>query len=226
VQDGFLPALHTNADETRMLLYPSDTRTLQRSGIDFEALRYQSPDLARLRSVQPKGTEVRIKYDPGDISALYVCDPTVATTWLRVPAVDQAYTQGLSLWKHRLIRGHVLREKGEVDMVALAAAKAHIQQIAADEFTTTRKGRGRKTAARFLGVGTDVAPGTASGTPAPGVPPAASPSDTPAPAAAPSPALPQPPLDDDELDYDPTGWGGDYHLPRSQRPDTSGGTDE
>jgi hypothetical protein len=37
----------------------------------------------------------------------------------------------------------VLREKGAVYMVALAAAKAHIQQIAAEEFSTTRKGCGR-----------------------------------------------------------------------------------
>jgi putative transposase len=216
VQSGFLPALHTSAEETRILLYPGDTRTLQRAGIEFETLRYQSPDLSRLRSVLPRGTPVRCKYDPGDISALYVCDPTVTHTWLRVPAVDQAYTQGLSLWKHRLIRGYVLREKGAVDIAALAAAKAHIQQIAAEEFSTTRQGRGRKTAARYLDIGTQAAPGT---TPPPAPEPAA-PADASVSAPVPPPTPPPAPLPCDSRaeteGFDTTGWGGDYNLPRGR----------
>jgi putative transposase len=204
VQAGFVPALHTSAEETRLLLYPRDTRTLQRSGIDFEALRYQSPDLARLRSLLPKGTVVSLKYDPDDISALYICDPTAsgsAPHWLRVPAVDQTYTQGLSLWKHRIIRQYVLREQGAVDIVALAAAKQTIQQIVAEEFRMTRKGRGRKTAARLLDHGMPPAPGPA--------PAAAAPAPVAAPAPRTTPAAPAAP----EI-FDTTGWGSDYDLPQ------------
>lgn len=151
VQAGFLPCLHTNAEEVRLLLLRSEERTVQRSGIDFESLRYQSPTLARLRSTLQDGGKVPIKYDPADLSALYAFDAT-DQRWLRVPAVDQSYTQGLSLWKHRVIRSYVLREKQTVDIYALAAAKRHIQDIVANEFMQTRKSRGRKTAARFLSV--------------------------------------------------------------------------
>jgi putative transposase len=151
VQSGFVPCLHNSADEVRILLYPSEERTIQRSGIDFEALRYQDPALARIRSQLPKGTKVRIKYDPADLRRLYVFDPT-ARRWLVGPAVDQEYTRGLSLWKHRVIRGYVLRQKQEVDIYSLAKAKQHIQDIVAREFLQTRKGRGRKTAARFLNI--------------------------------------------------------------------------
>jgi putative transposase len=154
LQAGFIPCLHNTVEEVRILLYRSEERTVQRSGIDFESLRYQSPALARLRSTLPEGTRVRIKYDPADLSALYMFDPTGGGAWLRVPAVDMAYTQGLSLWKHRVIRSYVLRQKQEVDIYALAAAKQHIQEIVTREFAQTRKSRGRKTAARFLDIGT------------------------------------------------------------------------
>ncbi len=151
MQAGFLPCLHSNVEEVRLLLLRGEERTVQRGGIDFESLRYQSPVLAQVRSILTDGEKVPIKYDPADLSALYVLDPA-AQRWLRVLAVDQDYTQGLSLWKHRVIRGYVLREKQTVDIYALAAAKRHIQDIVASEFLHTRKSRGRKTAARFLSV--------------------------------------------------------------------------
>jgi putative transposase len=157
VQSGFVPCLHNSADEVRILLYRSEERTIQRSGIDFEALRYQDPALARLRSQSHAGTKVRIKYDPADLSSLYVLDPTTGR-WIGVPAVDQEYTHGLSLWKHRVIRSYVLRQKQEVDIYALAKAKQHIQEIVAHEFLRTRKSRGRKTAARFLNIEEETTP--------------------------------------------------------------------
>lgn len=162
LQAGFIPCLHNTVEEVRILLYRGEERTVQRSGIDFESLRYQSPALARLRSTLPEGTRVRIKYDPADLSALYVFDPTGSGAWLPVPAVDTEYTQGLSLWKHRVIRSYVLRQKQEVDIYALAAAKQHIQEIVAREFAQTRKSRGRKTAARFLDIGTASPPSPAA----------------------------------------------------------------
>jgi hypothetical protein len=41
----------------------------------------------------------------------------------------QEYTQGLSIWKHRVIRQAVLEEQDQVDLVALGKAKRKIQQI-------------------------------------------------------------------------------------------------
>jgi hypothetical protein len=103
---------------------------------------------------------VRVKYNPGDISAIYVKDDHIRHKWLRVPERNPAYSHKLSLWKHRIIRKNVLHEKGEVDIEALAEAKYRIQQIVAEEFITTKKGRGRKTTARFLEIGTDSIPST------------------------------------------------------------------
>ena len=49
--------------------------------------------------------------------------------YLRVPALAQEYTQGLSLWKHRVIRHAVLEAQDRVDLEALGRAKRKIQQI-------------------------------------------------------------------------------------------------
>jgi putative transposase len=168
LQSGMTPCLHNNAQEVRLLLYPGETRTLQRSGIDFENLRYQNPDLARLRTELGKGALVRIKYDPADVGKIYLLDPTEPGGWIPVPCVDQDYTCNLSLWKHRKICSYLNRQEKAVDIYALAEAKQHIQDIVSKEFQTTRKNRGRKTAARFLDIGTGALPaGTPSTSPLP-----------------------------------------------------------
>ncbi|KAB8144892.1 DDE-type integrase/transposase/recombinase [Chloroflexia bacterium SDU3-3] len=243
VANGFIPSLHNNAEEVRLLLQPNETRTLQRHGIDFESLVYQSPDIAQMRSVLGSGTTVAIKYDPADLRAIAVYSPN-EQRWLRIPAIDQAYTQGLSLWKHRVIRRFVLQQKRDVNIEALAAAKQQIQQIVAHEFSLTRKIKGRKSAARFLDIGANItsdaltvseATTTADPqaiSPKPSLPP---PTDSPqqpkaytakqsketSPASVPQGTqeteqkpLP-PPSNEDPLDT--SGWGGDYHLPSSKR---------
>jgi hypothetical protein len=58
----------------------------------------------------------------------------------RVPALDQEYTQGLSLWKHRIIRQAVLEEQAQVDPVALGLAKRKIQAIVDDGRQRKRQG--------------------------------------------------------------------------------------
>jgi len=200
LQTGTTPCLPTSAEDVRMLLLPGEERTLQRCGIEFETLVYQSPALASLRAqLSPTERTVLIKYDPGDLSALYVADPTQGQ-WLRVPAADRSYTAGLSLWKHRLIRATVLRQQKKVDIYALADAKRRIQEIVEREFRLTRATRTRKTAARFLEMGTGPAPSIAA-------PPTALPGDdTPPPsdvAAARDGAVETPTL---------AGFGGDFGL--------------
>lgn len=237
---GFAPVLHTSAEETRILLMRSEERTIQRTGIQMDWLFYRSPDLMRLRSQLPEGTGVRFKFDPGDISAIYVTDPTTGRR-LHVPVAREAlvYARGLSLWKHRIINRYVQAQRRDVDIEALAEAKAKIQHIVAEEYALTRTSRGRKTAARFLGVGVPEPP-------APTTPPAllAPPPALPAPETQPEPAAPAAPakparksrqakptasppgaapaptsLPAAPTDYlddlDLSGWGGDYQLPPS-----------
>ncbi len=211
VARGWVPALHPDATEARILLAQGAVRTIQRTGIDHLCVRYQSADLDDLRRVLPAGLPVAIRYDPDDLGALHVRVPATAgdrVVWLRVPAVNQAYARGLSLWKHRVIRDYARRTMARaVDIAALAVAKAHIQEIVADEFRRTRTSRGRTRAARFMDAGTAGAP--------------RQPTDPP-------PALGGPPLtpmahEQEPASSDPqreAGWGADYGLPRDSRRDT------
>jgi len=127
VQHGFALALPPSAEELSILLGRTTTRVLHHYGIEFASLRYNCDDLLALRT-RLKGQSAKIKYHPADLSCLYVYD-AFEQHYIRVPALDQEYTQGLSLWKHRVIRQAVLEAQDQVDLVALGKAKRKIQQI-------------------------------------------------------------------------------------------------
>jgi len=159
---------------------PGEMRTVQLHGIEFETLRYQSPALAGLRSYLQSRTykeqrksgdkqdksrkeKVQIKFDPMDLSTLYVYDPRPdLDDWLPVPAVNQEYTKGLSIDEHKVIRSYLLRQKKEVDIYELSAAKKHIKGIVERQFGLALKVLVRKKAARYLGIGSESTPGAAS----------------------------------------------------------------
>jgi len=159
---------------------PGAFRTVQLSGIEFETLRYQSPALSALRSYlqsrsykeqrksgdkqdESRKEKVQIKYDPVDLSTLYVYDACPDhENWLPIPAVNQEYTKGLSIDEHKVIRNYILRQKMEVDIYELTAAKKHIQEIIEHEYGLTRKVRVRKKAAPYLGIGLESTPDAAS----------------------------------------------------------------
>jgi putative transposase len=126
-QHGFAPALPPSAEELAILLGRTTTRVIQRYGIEFISLRFNCDDLLPLRT-RLEGHAAKIKYHPADLSCLYVYDP-FEQQYIRVPALDQEYTRGLSLWKHRVIRQAVLAEQDRVDIVALGQAKRKIQAI-------------------------------------------------------------------------------------------------
>ncbi len=126
-QHGFAPALPPDAAELSILLGRTATRTIQHYGIEFQSLRYNDDNLLPLRT-RLKGEPAKIKYHPADLSYLHVYD-ACEQQYIRVPALDQEYTQGLSLWKHRVIRQMVLAEQDQVDSEALGKAKRKIQQI-------------------------------------------------------------------------------------------------
>jgi putative transposase len=159
-------------------------RIVQLGGIEFESLRYQSPALSALRMyLQSKAyqeqrksgnqqdmshkAKVQIKYDPMDLSTLYVYDARPDhEDWLPVPADNQKYTKGLSIDEHKVIRNYILRQKTEVDIDGLAAAKRQIRGIVERQFGLVSKVQVRKMVARYLGSGSESAPGTAPNLPA------------------------------------------------------------
>jgi putative transposase len=159
---------------------PGEFRIVQPGGIEFRSLRYQSPDLSVLRfylqsspnKKQRKSSakqdelrkeKVQIKYDPMDLSTLYVYDVRPDhEDWLSVPAVNQDYTKGLSIDEHNIIRSYILRQKREVDTGELATAKKHIRGIVERQFGLATKGYIQKKVARYHGVRAESTPGAVS----------------------------------------------------------------
>ncbi len=153
------PDFPHSARDVRLWLCSSAARTIQSTGIEIHCLRYQSPKLTPLRKSQTEGMLFALKYDESDLSHIYVLDPTKPEprqrgSWVKVPAVDQEYTRGLSLYQHNVILDYAKRtaQKDEVDEYDLAVAEHHIRKIVEDEFRITGQARRtRVTAARLLG---------------------------------------------------------------------------
>ncbi len=159
------PILPLSSQELRVLVGAMDKRVISRRGVEFSGLYYNSPELARLRSSFEKEDirrksgfrqreKATIKYDPTDLSVIYVFDPTTHK-FIVVPAVNQQYTQGLTLWQHRVIKNLAATESKKVDIVALALAKQKIQEIVEREWQKSSSGKSRKAMARWLGIGRD-----------------------------------------------------------------------
>ena len=144
MSEGYSPRLPPSAGELLILLGRTDYRTLHHYGIDFLNLRYNSPDLALLRH-RLAGQQAKIKYHPGDLSKLYVHNPFEGG-YIVAPALAGDYTNGLSLWKHRIICAYARRHQDQVDLAALGRAKHKIQEIVDTAMRHKRKRAGRNLA--------------------------------------------------------------------------------
>ena len=184
----FPPTLYPDARELRILLCASEERPLTRQGIAWETLTYNSAKLVSMRA-KYQGERIRFRYDPDDIGVIYIFDADQG--WLSIPCLQAEYAQGLSLYKHRVIRQSVLDEKRKVDILSLAQARLKLQQLVAEEFALTRKIRGRKQALRFLEGDVSLKKDIKSEDKVPLI------------------------LEDNSS-LDMTGWRGDYYLPRGQ----------
>ncbi|MCC6192817.1 MAG: DDE-type integrase/transposase/recombinase [Anaerolineales bacterium] len=202
----FVPRLPASREELAILLGRVEGRVIHHYGIDFECLRYNTPDLGTLR-VRLKGEKAKLKYHPGDLSRLDVFDP-FEKRYLEVPALDQAYTAGLSLWKHRVIRRFAALEAEPVDLAALGRAKRKIQDVV--EMALSRKGRrAGRTLARWQTGGQP--PSLATGAPIMAAPMPTQPALSPPSAAYDDALLTTPPAEEAD-------WGLRYRLPNIQGP--------
>jgi putative transposase len=135
----FPPSLPSRPTDLDVILGCIEHRTISASGIELHGLSYNSDSLARLRRELRSGERVMLKYDPGDLSIIHVADKTNGL-YVAVPALNQEYAEGLSLWQHKFIKKYV-REvlRRSVDVVALCLAKERIQRIVEREWLSTKK---------------------------------------------------------------------------------------
>jgi putative transposase len=149
---NFPPALPFSASELEVLLGHVDHRVISPSGIELFGLYYNDPCLSALGGAK-KGEKFKVKYDPTDISLVHVYDNRT-NRYLPVPAVDQDYTNGLSLWQHRVIKREARESvKDYVDIVDLCLAKDRIQKMVDEGFNAHSKSSSNVKAALWESVG-------------------------------------------------------------------------
>ena len=105
------PRLPAKVSDLAVLTNCTETRKLRDCGIEiFGHLFYASEELDLLRRQlmansgdHKNNPEVVVKYDPNDISHVYVVD-TINKTNLMVPSTFPEYTKGLTEWQHNYLR--------------------------------------------------------------------------------------------------------------------------
>jgi putative transposase len=132
----------------------TEERVVSARGIELDNLFYNDDELALVRRALDSEKKVIIKRNPSDLSLIHVYDQK-HNTYLPVPAVDQKYTKGLTLYQHNVISRYVRNElKRKVDLLSLARAKQEIQEIVEREWASAKsKKKTRKRLARYLGEG-------------------------------------------------------------------------
>ncbi len=161
-------SLPSSDDTLKVLLGDIEERTISRKGIEFYYLFYNSDRLQTLRDRYEAGDfrrrdkirgreKAKFKYNRNDISVIHVFDPQTRE-YVAVPAINQNYTQSLSLAQHRIIHRYALNQgiiqNGQnVDVVALALAKQQIQNIVGDAIKKTKAAKTSKQVIKYMGTG-------------------------------------------------------------------------
>ena len=147
------PLLPARMPELKILLGAIEKRTVSNKGIAWNNLQYNSEELGLLRRTLKKGQKVTFKYNPLDISEIYVADPT-NDKYITVPALWYEYAKGLTLWQHTIIqRFNRINLQQDYDLVSICKAKEKIRQIVSKAWLEKGKTGNRKRMARFLNYG-------------------------------------------------------------------------
>lgn len=119
----------------------SDVRTLQRWGMQFERLKYNS---ALLRDIYRRDgvSELRIKFSPFDLSHIYVEDD-LNGMYIKVSCESYDYASGLTLYAHKKVLKKI-RDKSRETLSNTVLQEAKIRLYADVESTHQRNAR-RKT---------------------------------------------------------------------------------
>jgi len=188
-----------NIDEIRMpddptyldavLGKPIENCLLSHKGIEHERQYYNSPELTALRHELGDTLRVEIRVDDSDMGKIIVLAPDKTNRMFVVPALNQEYAAGLTLWQHKVIRRYAAEYMNTLDPLKWLEAKEELRALVAEEFVL-KSGKGRLAGAIFLGESDMPKPKTAKNKSKPkeASPPAA----PPAPMSASTPPSSQP----------------------------------
>lgn len=129
----------------------SAERSLHPDGIYLQGIRYNSDLLSPILRRHGVGVQVRVLYDPEDLSEIQVWGPDDSDP-VSVMALDQDYANGLTAKQNGMVRA-LLREQGAAteDKPALQRARYDLIQ-AVDKLMVSRKQRDRRKSGAIRGM--------------------------------------------------------------------------
>lgn len=136
-----------------MLLGFIEHRVVTSNGIEIFGLHYNCQELSLIRRFSGTGQRELIKYDPDDISQIY-CYNRRDDEFIRVPALDQEYTRGLTLWQHEAFKKYnrnVL--KNELNSEGLRRTRETVQSIILEDMAALKTIAQRQKFMRLLNIG-------------------------------------------------------------------------
>ncbi|MEY4483630.1 MAG: hypothetical protein RL693_1082, partial [Verrucomicrobiota bacterium] len=141
-----LPADTNDLDAT---LGKYAVRELGISGVQINGLFYNSDDLTLLRRRLGTSLQVSIKYLEENLGEIFVLSPD-SGNYIRVPAIDQAYAKGLTLWQHTVCKRFAKRVLDQrSDKITPADAKHRIIELVEASLGKKKTGA-RVRMARFM----------------------------------------------------------------------------
>lgn len=161
------------------------TRTLTHQGIEFDSLVYNSQEMIDLRRRFGAKLEVDIRVNDSDLGHLHLIGPDGEI--YDIPALNNAYANGLTRWQHKIIRRYAARMLGLHDDTGWREAKRQISEIVHKRLGLGKSRKTMSRGARFAHAGdkevpAHKSPGTSSRRPATSTakPKGVQPADTPA----------------------------------------------
>lgn len=107
-------------------------------GIEINCLLYNSPELMLLRRQYGEDLTVEIRVDESDVGHVYVILKD-NQGYIKVPALNQDYASGVSLWLHEICRSYAKKHFKKVDVYSYARAKTEIREIVEKELKLKRR---------------------------------------------------------------------------------------
>jgi putative transposase len=136
------------------------TRTVQKYGVEWDHIRYWSPELDRIlahpdyrqQTRGHKSAQYEVRRDPYDLSQIYLYNHH-ANEVMVLPVVERwaKYTEGLSVHEHRLCREHeTIREEQRGEPDALWKARAALIEAGMGHLRSGRRKKLELKLRRFL----------------------------------------------------------------------------
>jgi putative transposase len=129
---------HDPAELDMLLGKAIEDKKVTHKGIEINNLLYNSPELMQLRRQYGEDLKVEIRVDESDVGHVYVILKD-HLGYIEVPALNQEYASGLTLWLHEVCRSYAKKHFNKADVYSYALAKTEIREIVESELKLKRK---------------------------------------------------------------------------------------